>query len=294
LSETVNRAADILKNVADEKTYRLSFFDPYFTAAVSDVLALTLGQAEKAAFLMQVKAMYPREMELIQPGIISVYYYLSDSKLKDESPWPLEETLEELRFAMDGADHIIAETRRIPSGKHDAAAKCGEEKLNCYDEIIKVYFKNKFIFLNRFLETFDKYFLAGGVLSEQNRYEWARFYKQVEAVLNLQRLGPTVELAYGASSPLAKRDRTDWEKIKLDPEYEFDTRVAMALSSVMLTEGTSHRSTTQACIAAGFYLKEAKEKIEKVPENDDAKKSRLSGYRAQIEFRVKASCPDRR
>jgi hypothetical protein len=294
LSETVNRAAGVLKNLTNEKAYRLSFFDPYFIAAVSDLLALTLGQAEKATFLMQVKAMYPKEMAFIQPGIISVYYYLSDSKLKDESPWPLEETLDELRFAMDGADYIVAETRKIPSAKHDAAAECGEKKLNCYDEILKVYFTNKFIFLNRFLETFDKYSLAGGVLSERNRYEWASFFKQIEAVLNLKRVGPTVDLDFGPSSPIARQDRTNWQNIELAPEYEFDTRVAMALSSVMLTEGANHRSTTQACIAADFYLKEAQERVPKVSANDEAKRARLSGYLAQIGFRVKASCPDRR
>jgi hypothetical protein len=294
LSETVNRAAGVLKNLTNERAYRLSFFDPYFIAAVSDLLALTLGQAEKATFLMQVKAMYPKEMAFIQPGIISVYYYLSDSKLKDESPWPLEETLDELRFAMDGADYIVAETRKIPSAKHDAAAECGEKKLNCYDEILKVYFTNKFIFLNRFLETFDKYSLAGGVLSERNRYEWASFFKQIEAVLNLKRVGPTVDLDFGPSSPIARQDRTNWQNIELAPEYEFDTRVAMALSSVMLTEGANHRSTTQACIAADFYLKEAQERVPKVSANDEAKRARLSGYLAQIGFRVKASCPDRR
>jgi hypothetical protein len=296
LQAKVDHATTALKKLPDEKDYRLSFLDPYFIAAVSDLLALNFGHAEKAAFLMQVKAMYPKEITFIQPGIISVYYYLSDSKLKDESPWPLEETLEELRFAMAGADHMIRSSREIPSDRYKLAVKCDEPKKekNCFDEIIKVYFNNKFIILNRFLEIYDKHFLSGGILSEQHRYEWARSYKQLEAVLNLQRFGPSVNLDRVAGSPLAERDRAAWAKVDVRSEYEFDARVAMALSSVMLTEGPSRNSTPQACTAASFYLKEAREKIPSLSDKKPDQDSRLHGYVAQIESRVRASCSDRR
>jgi hypothetical protein len=51
----VRRAVEKLQASPAERQYRLSFLDPYFVAAVSDLVALTLGQTEKASFLVQVK-----------------------------------------------------------------------------------------------------------------------------------------------------------------------------------------------------------------------------------------------
>jgi hypothetical protein len=290
LGQEVRRAVDELKASRNEKLYRLSFLDPYFIGAVSDLIALTAGHTEKAAFLMQVKNSYPRELEFIQPGIINLYYYLSDSKLKSDAPWPLEEKNDELDFAMAGADYIISESRKKANAVRLNTAKTAKRvDATDYDGIIQVYFTNEFNFLARYLETFYQHFLSGDILSDQHRYRWARFYKQVESIFNLQELGPTLELSgFGDSS---RRVSTEWKSIKVQPQIQFDAKVAMALSAVMLTE-TKNKASAQGCSVGHFYLHSANGMVVNIA-NNDAERSRLRAYLSQIEARIKASCPSR-
>ncbi len=276
-----------------EKGYRLSFMDPYFISAVSDLIALTLGHTEKASFLMQVKAAYPKELEFIQPGIISIYYYLSDAKLKSDAPWPLDEKLEELDFAMIGADNMISMSRKRADAVRRDAAKVGKTgNTSSYDGIVEVYFANKFVFLNRYLEIYCQQSLSGDTLSEQDRYKWARFYKQMEGVLGLREPATLLDLDGLGGSSLAGQDLPEWKKIKVGPEVLFDARVAMALSAVMLTE-RRNKAAAQACTVGRFYLGEAKDALPDVVSNE-ADRSRLRGYLLQVEARVKASCPENR
>jgi hypothetical protein len=287
----VSQAIKKLKASPDEKRYHLSFLDPYFINAVSDLIALTLGHTAKASFLMQVKSQYPKEQELIQPGIISIYYSLSDSKLKSDAPWPLDEEVEELDFAMTGAEHMINMSRKRADAVRQEAAKAGKPgNATRYDEIVGVYFTNKFVFMNRYLEIFCQHTLSGDTLSEQDRFKWARFYKQMESVLSLRELGTSLDLDGLGGAPA--RDLDEWRKIKIFPLVYFDARVAMAESAIMLTE-RKNRAPPQACAIGIFYLREAKDMLTDVASNE-ADRSRLRGYLVQIEARLKASCPDNR
>jgi hypothetical protein len=111
LAKLTNQAIAELKQDQEEKPYKLSYLDPYVIAAVSDLLALTLGQNEKAVFLEEVKDKYPTEMKFIQPGLINLYYYMTDAKVKAGTSWPREEEIAELDHAMNATDYIIEQTR---------------------------------------------------------------------------------------------------------------------------------------------------------------------------------------
>ena len=291
LDAEVRGAVEKLKELPNEKGYRLSFLDPYLISAVSDLIVLTLGHGEKAIFLEQIKSFYPRELEYIEPGIINLYYYLSDAKLKSDAPWPLDEEVEELDFAMAGADHMVDMSRKKSDEARRGATKAGKRTLSTpYDAIIKVYFSNKFVFLTRYLEIFVQHWLSGEVLEEYSKFKWTQFYKQAEAVLNLRELGPSLDLEGPGAS--VEQDLQEWRNINIGPEVRFDARIALALSAIMLTE-RKNKSTSQACTIGRFQLLKAKELLPDVTSNE-ADKSRLRGYLSQIEARVKAVCPDTR
>lgn len=292
LGEQVHQAVDKLKADSSEKRYHLSFLDPYFICAVSDFIALTLSNTEKANFLMEIKSQYPKELELVQPGIISIYYYLSDSKLKSEAPWPLDEKIEELDVAMAGAEHMITMSDKRADEVRREAIKTGKTSNTVpYDEISEVYYVNKLTFLNRYLEIFCQHSLSGDTLSGEDRYRWARYYKLIERVIGLWEPGTWLDIDGLAEMPTLQ-NQADWKKTrtKILPEVRFDTKVAMALSAVLLTE-RNNRATPQACSVGQYYLGRARDMLTEVVSNE-SEKSRLRGYLLQIGARVKASCPD--
>jgi hypothetical protein len=108
----IHKALAKLKEAAQERTYKLSYIDPYVVAAISDLVALTLGLNEKANFLAQVKDKYPTEPEFIQPGLINLYYQMTDAKVKVQTSWPPDDTIAELGQAMNGANFFIAQSRQ--------------------------------------------------------------------------------------------------------------------------------------------------------------------------------------
>ena len=75
-------------------------------------MALTLGLNEKANFLAQVKDKYPTEPEFIQPGLINLYYQMTEAKVKVQTSWPPDDTIAELGQAMNGANFFIAQSRQ--------------------------------------------------------------------------------------------------------------------------------------------------------------------------------------
>jgi hypothetical protein len=288
LGQKVRDVVLALKSLPDEREYKLSFLDPYFIGAVSDLIAMTFNHTEKADFLTQVKASYPRKLNYIQPGIINLYYYLSDAKLKSDTPWPLDEELQELDYAMQGSDYLINASREKANRIVRARVHFPRKPKITYDRIVHVYFRNKFIFLSRYLEIFCQHALAGETLEEHERFKWAQFYKQAESVLNLKELGPSLEL--DGVSPSIDRDVAEWKNIDVSKEVTFDTRVALALSAVLLTENRN-RSSQQACVVARSHAHRASELLLQLDQTE-AGKSKLRGYLSQITAHIKASCPD--
>jgi hypothetical protein len=279
LEKKVDAAVAQLKATPEERQFKLSFLDPYFVAAVSDLVGLTLGQHEKAKFLVEVKGGYPERLDYIQPGLVNLYYYLSDAKLKSEAPWELDEELQELDFALAGTDQIISLSQRRMA---DAF-----RKRKSYRKIVQTYYRNKVILVTLYLDIFFQRALSGEVLSDANRTRWAQFYRQIEDTLNLQEFGPVLEIGGRSDSNLS-----DWRQVEIRPDDRFDARVALALSAVLLTE-KANRAPQESCAIARFNVQKARELLPELDLNEAAK-SQLGGYLSQITARLGASCPDQR
>jgi hypothetical protein len=291
LDGQVRSAVARLHAAPNEKRFKLSFLDPYLICAISDLIEIAIGHTEKAVFLTQIKDLYPTDPDLVQPGIISLYYYLTDSKQKSESSWTLDEKIGELDFAMAGADHMIAVSRkRAEAAKANPTALAGSAKK--YSDIVDVYFVNKFKFLIQYLEIYCQHSLAGQVLPEQDRDRWARFYKQMESALNVWEFGPSLDLDRVKGTPNTASEFSQWvttTQAEFRKEDKFDAWVAMAQSAVMLTE-RNNRASAQGCTTGRFYLRQAKTVLPSIFDDISAT-SRLRGYVFQIEERLKASCP---
>ena len=280
LEAKVGEAVAQLKATPGERQFKLSFLDPYFVAAVSDMVGLALGQHEKAKFLVEVKGGYPEMLDYIQPGLINFYYYLSDAKLKSEAPWELDEELQELDFALAGADHIVRSSLRH-------SADVTGNKRESYGKIVQIYYRNKVILITLYLDIFFQRTLSGEVLSETNRTRWAQFYRQIEDILNLQELGPVLEIGGRSDSSLS-----EWRRVNISADDKFEARVALALSAVLLTE-KANRAPQESCAIARFHVQKARELLPELDLNEAAK-SQLGGYLSQITARLGASCPDQR
>jgi hypothetical protein len=281
LDRLVRKAVEKLKVSGNEKQYALSFIDPYVSAAIGDMIALTLGHDEKAKYLMRIKPKYPKEKELIQPGIINLYYQLSDAKVKGDTFWPLDEEVEELDLAWDGAEHIITQSRQKSQALGDA-----------YTKIVDVYTINKFAFMSRYLEIYYKRTLGGAALEKADKEKWTRFYRHLEATLDLKGAGTKLAIDGAGGAPMAQQEIDEWKRVKIPVELLFDAKVGLALTAILLTESNG-KAGAQACAVARFYITTAKEMFPEVRsefEWDDADLTRLNGFLIQVRSRIDAAC----
>src|SRR5262249_48419298 len=94
------------------KNYAIVLFDAYLLDVVGDMLTFLHGTRTKADFLTRIASGYPNSNELTQPGIINLYYQLSDAKLFSDTPWPLDQMIGELNRARDGSMYFISESKK--------------------------------------------------------------------------------------------------------------------------------------------------------------------------------------
>jgi hypothetical protein len=280
LFEKGGEAAAGLRADPSENRYKLSFIDPYFIGAVGDLIALALGHGEKANFLMQVKNSYPDRFKFIQPGLINLYFQLTDAKLKSEGPWPLDEKIAELDWAMEGAEYLVRRSRQ-------------EKEHSKYDSVVHQYLTNKIIFAYRYLELYNQRLLGGGSLPQAHKVRWQRAYRQLEQYLALDGPGANVPLDDIGPTPMAETDVAEWRHVELPLPYRFDLTVAITLSTILLTE-RNRQAPVQACTIARAYLQRAVGMVPRLTvqlQLYDAEASRLSAYLRQIGARVRVSCP---
>ncbi len=261
----------------DEKKYALSFLDPYFTAAVADLLAMTFGHDEKARFLMTVKEKYPADHNLLQPGIINIYYQLSEAKTHGNATWPLADEVEELARAMDGAEFIV-------SGANKSLTSAE------YVDVNKVYYVNIFVFTVRFMEIYNERVLGGNKLEQKDSERWRGFYDRLSKIYNAKGFATGSEtVGETEQTPFTERESDAWRSIEIPREFLFDGSIAFALSSVLLSE-SNRRAPDRICAIAKYHLGLAQDMIPNFDKLIAADRSRLKGYLSQIRARIDASC----
>ncbi|HEY6258132.1 MAG TPA: hypothetical protein VIY51_20305 [Xanthobacteraceae bacterium] len=286
LAAAVGRATTRLRAITTtDDAGKPAFIDAYFTSAVADLVALVFGHNEKAKFLMRIKKRYPMETDYIQPGIINIYYQLSDAKLKSDALWPLDEEIEELVRAFDGAEFIVEAMRQ------KKAKASSEQDKKRYDKIIDVYTINKFTLLSRFLEIYYQRSLAGNVLSKPHMVKWINAFRQAESFMGAKVLGSKLSVDDIGGAPLAAQEVAEAGRVDVPAPVLFDAKVGLALSSILLTE-KNRKSPNQACSVGRFYLTGASEELRDLKNEglDEVDIIRLRGFLLQVGVRLDASC----
>jgi hypothetical protein len=265
-----------LKQTAAEKEFWLSFLDPYITDFVAELINMTLGSTEKAKFLLRIKDGYPhpgKHREFIQSGTLNLYFQLSDAMLWSDASWPLGDVIEYLDQAVSGTEFVHEKIRK--------------------EEYNRVYYRNNFMYTKKYLEIYSQSALGRGVLSRQDRAKWVRYYQHIENVLALRGFGaPKMSWPDIAVESFTREELSNWKTIDISAGREFNARVSLALSAILLTEKNGS-APGQACTVARFHTQTAKDQIEPFTSQermDATARARLHGFLQQVDSRVEASC----
>ena len=198
------------------KLYALRIIEPYLAAATGDLISLLggdSGQRDKAEFLSKILENFPRSDEMQSPGIINIFYQISDAKLKSPGSWPLGQTLSELDYALHGADYMIAQS--VAWAIQHPADQQGA------DGIFDVFNRNLLILLTTKLDLFDQHALAGEAISDASRQVWAETLSRLLAILRARSNAPVVT-SDNSTLPLTTLDKnslTRWPIISVDRIY---------------------------------------------------------------------------
>jgi hypothetical protein len=223
--------------------------DPYIVAAVADFTVLTFGQTENATFLSLMQNRYPSSHEFFHPGEISLFHQLAVSKSRSES-WPLEDIIGDLNNATSLNQRVIERAR--------AELRAEPDQCEMHANILSTYNRNKFMLLETYLEAFYQRALGGETIKEPQRADWKIHFRELEGILNAKTWGVPISLSDLPAREIKGDESIEWTSADIDPDFELDARVGMALSSVLLTEHRG-KAPAEACAAARYYLNQATE-----------------------------------
>jgi hypothetical protein len=272
------------------KIYALRIIEPYLAAATGDLISLLggdSGQKDKAEFLTKMLENFPRSDEMQSPGVINIFYQISDAKLKSPGSWPLGQTLSELDYALHGADYMIAQS--VAWAIQHPADQQGA------DGIFDVFNRNLLILLTAKLDLFNQHALAGEAISDSSRQVWAETLSRLLAVLRARSNAPVVT-SDNSTLPLTTLDKkslTRWPMISVDRIYTLNASQATALS-VILIENDRSKASALACNTSLYYIKDARTQIEDVITAHDVTllpaQTRLKRLTSLIASRAGESC----
>jgi hypothetical protein len=276
------------KEKDNREIYALTLLDPYIAGAVGDLIGFNFGQREKARFLMQISRKYTTNGKLPLPGIINIYWQLSEAKLHSEAAWPLDDAIGDVEHALQGADDIIYRTRMHAKEKPEDQISAGK--------IIDSYLFNRFFFLSRTLEFYNQRALSGEHISESHRQKWAGALSQLIAINYARSKAFTQTLDDISAAKIDPDVATRWSGIRISDnfaEQEFFGDLAFSLSVILRNEDGIKPSAT-ACATAQYYINTASEIIPILVERGDLKEGDhaiVRQYALSVADRVKASCP---
>ena len=251
-----------LKNtkLATPNTYPLTLLDPYVAGAVGELTKFVFGQREKGEFLSRIAGGYPNEIDMIQPGIINLYYQLSDAKVFSDSLWPLDQMIGELDRARDGAIYIISQ-----SGKKAEADKAAGKDIAGLDkkvgDVSDAYNRNLFLFVTRRLEIYNQRVLSGEHLSEFHKQDWEDALSQLTAILHARTKFPTRSFDGLPVTRIDDATAARWPSIRVDYLNEdFNAYMAAGLSAI-LRHKDGGAPSAEACAAANYFIARAETEI---------------------------------
>jgi hypothetical protein len=266
--------------------YAVTIFDAYIVGAVSDLLAFCFGHQEKAIFLSLVSQDVPRMDKIIQPGIINLFYQLTDSKIKSDEAWPLDNVDSDLTFALRGVEYLIAKAKLKAE---ISPANSAKDRENAY-EIISAYSRNQYLLYTRTLEIYNHRVLSGEHISDMHRQKWAQAYASLAAVMAARLDKPQlVKVESIPSHALDLNTQARSPSVPIEPEAEYDAAVAASLSAVLL-HSADRKAPSTACVTAQYYLNAARKKIPIRSETSATDRERWNQFLQLVEERIRAPC----
>jgi hypothetical protein len=238
-------------HLSGPEIYALRIIEPYLAAATGDLISLLSGDKDKAEFLTKMLENFPRLDEMQSPGVINIFYQISDAKLKSPGSWPLGQTLSELDYAIHGADYMIAQS--VAWAIQHPADQQG------VDGIFDVFNRNLLILLTTKLDLFNQHALAGEAISDSSRQVWAETLSRLLAILRARSNAPMVT-SDNSTLPLTTLDKKSlvhWPMISVDRIYTLNASLAIALS-VILVENDRSKASALACNTSLYYIKDAR------------------------------------
>jgi hypothetical protein len=139
--------------------------------------------------------------------------------------------------------------------------------------------------------------LAGQEIAPADRRTWIRYYRYGEGILATNTVGARMALGEIDEYALPRADLAGLRRalIALDaskPQFIYDLRTSMGLSTIMLSEKRG-RAPAQACALGKYYMLAAKDTIPAmITANrfDQSDAARLRGYLQQLQARIDVSC----
>jgi len=270
---------------SEHKIHALTAMEPYVVGLAGDLVAFVFGQKEKADFLDQIAEHFPQNDDLLQPGIINLFFQIIDAKIQSGVSWPMDELTEQLDYALHGADTFIATS--LEHEQNDCDKKIAKE-------IVKTYEIVAFRILVENLALYNQRALRSEPLSNFHLRRWMAMLSRLLAISHARdkTIGPVEGIdATSLDSDAIRR----WPKFNIEARYLIDANIGIALGLVLHDPGQEQSSASE-CASARYYLAKAEENLDALfvgEEVNHAEKGRLEQFIKVVGYRVGAHCLQR-
>lgn len=291
------KAIEVLKEHREQSAAKLSLvvFEPYVTAAVADLISLISGEREKADFLLNMLDGFPPSDDLGTPGIINLYYQVTDSQLNSIGSLPLDLMIEQIEYAIRSAKILMDGSEKALNSPETASAgssrREGEFDQKTLSTIYDIFLRNLFVTQRAEVDIYVQSVLDGETVSQKHRQNWMKATSHLLAVLQ-QRFGlPNLGIDGLPRTELGSFEAKQIRTAAIDPEFVLQADVSIALSAILLNDAP--RTSARNCNTALFYVNEASRWVQPTVEtynSDWALENRLRQLIGAVANRVGDSC----
>jgi hypothetical protein len=271
----------------------LMVMESYLVGAAADLIALISGQREKAVFLTKMVDKFPHSEEFVTPGIINLFYQLTDARVNSPGLWSGERTLSDLNYAIRGVDLMMSRSAdwMVQHAKAKNPGKdVNEEKLVA--EIFDIFLRNLLVTLTTKLQFFNQVELAKESLPDSARQEWTDALTRALAIMKA-RLKASIVLP--EKLPLGSLDQLSISRLplaKIEQDFILDADLAISLSLILI-EGTRSSPSALTCNTSLYFLNDASDRTKTIVQEkglDTAQETRWKQLVSVIAQRTADSC----
>jgi hypothetical protein len=279
----------------------LTVFEPYLTGVISDLIAFLSDDQGKADFLSRMLDKFPTTDEFVSPGIINLFFQVTDARLNANKPLQLDRAISDIEFAQHGADLMMTWIgdwlRKNPKTSDDKGPEAKQREAmiarrEAMEKGYDVFLRNLLATLSTELDVYVQRALANEPVPERHRQRWKTATSRVLALTQARSKSPTITLDGLPPTTLDRRTREHLPGAEIDADFILQADLALALSAILLDNATGKASPV-ACNTALHYLNEAADVVgaaSKLNSLDLAQERRLQLLVAVVTERAGSSC----